>query len=309
MDNTPRQRCALLVINERSRRGQGSANAAVDVLERGGLRLQRESCLGPDALSTTIRRAANSVDLVVLGGCDGTLNAAAPALIETGLPLGILPLGTANDLARTLGIPTDLGAAGQIIVDGQVRRIDLGEVNGKPFFNVASLGLSARMTRELTRELTRDVKQRWGRLGYAIATIRALAHMRHFSAEIRYDGTIPRVRTVQISVGRHYGGGMTVEADAVLDDARVDLYSLELDRLWKLALIYPAFRTGRQGLWQEVRTVSCADVEIRTRRPRPVNTDGELTTETPARFRVLPKAVAVLAPLSEPEEPAHTGRA
>jgi YegS/Rv2252/BmrU family lipid kinase len=242
-----------------------------------------------------MRRMADHLDLVILGGGDGTLSAAAPALIETGLPLGILPLGTANDLARTLEIPIDAGAAAQVIVDGHLRRIDLGEVNGKPFFNVASLGLSV----DLTHELTHDVKRRWGRLGYAVATFRAVSRTRPFSAEIRYEGRVHKARTIQISVGngRYYGGGMAIEAGARADDGQLDLYSLEFDRLWKLALIYPAFRRGRHGMWKEVRTIRCKEVEIRTRRPRQVNTDGELTTQTPARFRVLPKAVTVLAPV------------
>jgi len=137
--------------------------------------------------------------------------------METGLPLGILPLGTANDLARTLEIPSDPAAAAAIIVEGHLRRIDLGEVNGKPFFNVASLGLSTGMTRELTH----DVKQRWGMLGYAVATFRALSRMRPFAAEIRSGGTIRKVHTLQISIGngRHYGGGMTVEEDAEIETA------------------------------------------------------------------------------------------
>ncbi|MGH8503190.1 MAG: lipid kinase [Gammaproteobacteria bacterium] len=287
-------RRALLVINRKSRQGQSPADAAIDVLERDGIRLHREDCLAPDELAATIRRLRDDVDLVVLGGGDGTLNTAAPALIESGLPLGILPLGTANDLARTLNLPADLRAAAQVIVDGHVRRIDLGEVNGHPFFNVASMGLSVGMAYELTH----DVKQRWGRLGYAVATARALSRMRPFSAEIRYDGEVHKVRTLQISVGngRYYGGGMTVEQGATIDDGRLDLYSLEFDRLWKLALVYPAFRSGRHGMWKEVRTVSCTEVEIRTRRPRAINTDGEITTQTPAHFKVLRKAVAVLAP-------------
>jgi len=299
-DAQPHARRALLVVNKKSRQGQGPTEDAIDVLELGGIRLRREECLAPDELATLIRRLHDEVDMVVLGGGDGTLNAAAPALIETGLPLGILPLGTANDLARTLHIPPDLRAAAKIIVDGHVRRIDLGDVNGQPFFNVASMGLSVGMAHELTH----DVKQRWGKLGYAVATGRALARMRPFSAELRYDGETHKVRTLQISVGngKYYGGGMAVKEGAVIDDGRLDLYSLEFGRLWKLALVYPAFRSGRHGMWKEVRAVSCKEVEIRTRRPRSVNTDGEITTRTPARFKVARKAVAVLAPLTAPEQ-------
>jgi YegS/Rv2252/BmrU family lipid kinase len=287
-------RRALLVVNTKSRSGHDGFEAASAMLEATGFQLRREECLDADALRATIRRLAGSVDLVVLGGGDGTMNAAAPALMETGLPLGVLPLGTANDLARTLGIPLDLEGAARVIAGGHLRRIDLGEVNGKPFFNVASIGLSV----EVTRELTRETKRRWGRLGYAIATCRALWRMRPFSAEIRHGGRVVKVRAIQIAVGngRHYGGGMTVEEDARIDDGQLDLYSIEFAQLWQLLLIYPAFRAGRHGLWREVRTASCTEVEIRTRRPRSVNTDGELVTRTPARFAVRKGALAVLVP-------------
>jgi diacylglycerol kinase (ATP) len=289
-------RRALLVVNERSRLGAAQAARAEALLAAQGLAVRREPCTEADALAATIRRAAaaTGAELVVVGGGDGTLNAAAPALLETGLLLGILPLGTANDLARTLGIPNDLEAAARVVAAGHVRRIDLGEVNGRAFFNVASIGLSV----ALTRELTGDLKRRWGRLGYALATIRALLRHRPFRAEIRHDGQRVRVRTIQVSVGngRHYGGGMTVDAAAAIDDGLLHLYSLEVASLWKLALIYPAFRVGRHGMWREVRTLAAPAIEVRTRRPRRVNTDGEITTRTPARFRVLRDAVAVIVP-------------
>jgi YegS/Rv2252/BmrU family lipid kinase len=288
-----------LIINENSRQGQEGGQAAVKLLERGGFQLRPETSHRPDDLADIIREAAKTVDLVVLGGGDGTLSSAAPALIETGLPLGILPLGTANDLARTLGVPLDIAGAAQVIVDGKLRRIDLGEVNGKPFFNVASMGLSVGMTRELTH----DVKQRWGRLGYAVATFRALWHMRPFSAAIRSGDEVHKVRTLQISIGngRYYGGGMAVEEGAEIDDGCLNLYSMEFSRLWMLALVYPAFRKGRHGMWKEVRTMRCSEVEVRTGHPKKINTDGEISTETPAQFRVLRQAVSVFAPAAGPD--------
>jgi YegS/Rv2252/BmrU family lipid kinase len=285
---------ALLVINEKSRQGEAAAGDARAALEKCGIAIVREASPADVDVVATIREMADAIDMVIVGGGDGTLNSVAPALLATGLPLGILPLGTANDLARTLDIPFDIGAAAAIIAAGQRRKIDLGEVNGRPFFNVASIGLSTRVTDELTG----DVKQRWGRFGYAIATLRALARMRPFSAEIRCGEEVRKVRTFQISVGngRHYGGGMTVETDAAIDDGSLDLYSLEFDRPWKLALVYPAFRKGRHGVWKEVRTLRCDAVEVLTRKPYPINTDGEITSETPARFRILPLAVSVFAP-------------
>ena len=293
------RRRALLIVNTKARQGQRALDEVQEECGRAGVSLMQVECFHRDDLSDLIRTHAADADMVIIGGGDGTLNAAAPALADTGLPLAILPLGTANDLARSLGIPLDVREAARLAVTGRVRRIDLGEVNGVPFFNVASIGMSV----ELARELTREMKQRWGTLGYAVAALRVARRMAPFRADIRIDGTVHRVKTVQLGIGngRHYGGGMTVEENAALDDGQLDVYSIDLRGWWEWPLLYPSFRRGRHGTWKNVHTWYCRDVEIVTRRRMPVNTDGEITTRTPARFRVRPGAVAVVCP---PEAPA-----
>ncbi len=162
-----------MIVNPHSRRGAGAHDAVRAALEGGGLSVLVRDCDGAEAIGRAIRDSAGQVDRVVIGGGDGTLNAAAPALIETGLPLGVIPLGTANDLARTLELPVDAAEAAAVVAAGRRRRIDMGEVNGRPFFNVASLGLGV----DLTRALTRDAKRRWGVLGYAVAGLRVLRRL------------------------------------------------------------------------------------------------------------------------------------
>lgn len=287
-------RRALLIVNTKARQGQTALDDVRTECQRGGISLVEVDCPRREDLADVVRAHAADVDLVILGGGDGTLNAAAPALADTGLPLAILPLGTANDLARTLGIPLDLKEAARLVVTGRIRRIDLGDVNGVPFFNVASIGLSV----ELARELTREMKRRWGTLGYAVAAVRVLRRMAPFHAEVRIGGEVHHIKSVQIGVGngRHYGGGMTVEENAAVDDGQLDVYSIDVRGWWELPLLYPAFRRGRHGVWKNVHTWYGREVEIVTRRPMPVNTDGDITTRTPASFRVRPGAVGVVCP-------------
>jgi diacylglycerol kinase (ATP) len=287
-------RRALLIVNAKSRSGAAQREMAMERLEAHGIEPVHVDCGRREDLSPLIVKHAEGVDCVIVGGGDGTLNAAAFGVIETGLPLGILPLGTANDLARTLGIPFDLDGAAQVIADGLTRDIDLGIVNGEPFFNVASIGLSA----ELAQQLTRDIKRRYGRLGYAMVALKVLSQARPFRATIRSETENVRVRTLQIAVGngRFYGGGNAVEQDAAIDDQHLDLYSLELKRAWKLAFMARSFRHGRHGAWREVRAVRAKEFDIRTRKPRPINADGEIVTQTPAHFSIRPSAVTVFAP-------------
>ena len=282
-----------MLVNPNARRGP-QALGLVPRLEAGGIEVNVEQFTSPAEVSPDIVRRAAEIDLVIVCGGDGTIAAAARGLLQAGLPMGILPLGTANDLARTLGLPLDLSAAADIIVRGRTGRIDMGEVNGYAFFNVASLGLSA----DLARGLTAESKRRWGRLAYAIRALQVLFAARPFDAEIINRQETVAVRTLQIAIGngRHYGGGSIIHEQASIDDGHLDLYSLEPRAVWKLAFLFGAFRQGRHGLWAEVQTSRCVEFDIRTRTPQPINVDGDIVTETPAHFIVRPAAIAVFAP-------------
>ncbi|MEG4206461.1 lipid kinase [Microcoleus sp. Pol7_A1] len=285
---------ALLLVNQHSRKGQKLSSQATVELQALGFELIVESTDHASEIPDTIRRYKNKVELVIIGGGDGTLNAAIEGLIDTKLPLGILPMGTANDLARTLGIPTDLSAACQVIASQKVRLIDLGWVNGKHFLNVASLGLSV----QISQRLTKDVKQRWGVFAYAFTAFQTILSSQPFRAEIKVNDQSFNVKTIQIAIGngRYYGGGMTVAEDATIDDKRLDLYSLEIKNWWEIIALLPAMRQGNHTSWPNVRALHAQEFEVNTSKRRPINTDGEITTHTPATFRVIPQALAVIAP-------------
>lgn len=247
-----------------------------------------------ESVSQAIVRHRQDVDLVIIGGGDGTLHDAIGSLIETQLPLGILPLGTANDLARTLNLPLDLGQACAAITGGHLKAIDVGEANGTYFFNVASVGLSV----DITRELTAEAKKRYGVFAYLFTAFKRTFSVQAFHAEIRTATETHRVKTVQIAVGngRFYGGGMAVAEDASIDDGQLDLYSVEVDHWWKMFAVTPAILRGKQEQSMWIRTLRGAEFEVLTRRRRPINTDGEIHTYTPVKFRVLPQAIRVYVP-------------
>ncbi|GFZ83492.1 lipid kinase [Elstera cyanobacteriorum] len=288
-------RRALLVANPGSRRGSAALQPVEAAFTAAGVTLLPVESSPRETLTARLVAQAGEADLILAVGGDGTVNSVAAAAYRTGLPVGLIPAGTANDLARTLGLPLDPAAAAQVILAGRRTPIDLGEVNGTFFFNVASLGLSVK----LADKLSSTSKKRWGRLGYLWALLRALAEARPFSAAITgEDGHTIVVKTLQIAVGngRHYGGGMVVEQGAEINDGQLDLYSLEFKAVWKLLTIAGSFPTGRHGLSPEVRTLRGRQFKIATRRPRPINMDGELLGATPAVVTVHPAALRMIVP-------------
>jgi YegS/Rv2252/BmrU family lipid kinase len=285
---------ALLIINRHARRGKSGFAQAVHCLDELGFELITIPLKLSQSLTEYVQLYANSVDMVIVGGGDGTLNAVVKTLVDCQLPLGILPMGTANDLARTLNLPSTIPQACEVINQGHQQAIDLGCVNDQYFFNVASLGLSV----EITTKLTKGVKRRWGVLAYAITALKALSQTRLFHATITHNGTSQRVKTLQIAVGngRYYGGGMAIAKDATIDDNRLDLYSLEIKHWWQIFRLLTHLPKGQQDLLPWVRTLAADRIEIVTSRPRKINTDGEITVQTPAEFTVIPKALSVFVP-------------
>ncbi|AIE74449.1 MULTISPECIES: lipid kinase [unclassified Synechocystis] len=286
---------ALLIINRHSRRGQIGFAQAVDYLDNLGFELVTVPAQYSQSLENYVDRHINSVDMVIAGGGDGTLNAVVNSLAKHQVPLGILPMGTANDLARTLNLPNDIVKACDVINQGHRKQIDLGCVNGQYFLNVSSLGLSV----EITTKLTRGAKRRWGIFAYGLTALQVLRQARLFHATITHNGRSEVVKTLQIAVGngRYYGGGMAIAKDATIDDNRLDLYSLEIRHWWQIFDLLIHLPAGEQHLLPWVRTVSAESIEIKTSRPRKINTDGEIIVETPARFTVIPQALSVFVPL------------
>jgi diacylglycerol kinase (ATP) len=288
----------LLLVNRGARKAEETRDRIQPALEARGLEVMAPSEHNPSLFMELMERFRDHVDAVVVAGGDGTCLCVADTARRLNLPLGIVPMGTANNLARSLGIAVDVDAAADTIAQGHTRQIDMGLANGKPFLNVSGLGLSTQVNRRVPAEL----KKRWGVLAYALYFFKWLRRMRPFWAEIECDGKIIRARSLQITVcnGRHYGSGLTIAEDAAIDDGRLDLISAALTHWWEVFRLLPAFLRGRYRPESGVKQLSGRSIRLRTRPSLAVDTDGEVTTRTPVEYELITGGLTVFAP--RPEE-------
>jgi diacylglycerol kinase (ATP) len=290
-----------VIVNAGSRQGKKAYERAVDMLTEAGVPIATTHAVteGGDIAGIT-KRVIVDHDLVIVGGGDGTVGCAAGVLAGTDVALAILPLGTANDFARTLEVPRKLRTACGTAAHGKVVDVDLGRVNGRPCLNVASIGLSVSVTEALTPAL----KRRLGRLAYPVATMRAYRRHIPFRARLAFhDGASDALEfedLVQVAVGngRHYGGGNTVAPTAGIDDHALDVYAIVRGSIRDQVNIARQLKDGRFVEHERVHHVRTRALTLVTDEAMPVNVDGEIATETPCRFEIERNAVHVVVPQS-----------
>ncbi|MGZ8903691.1 MAG: lipid kinase [Methylobacter sp.] len=288
------KRNALFISNKNSGKADNELDVAVMILKDSGINLIEQESESPSHINDLIRQNRGIVDTVILAGGDGTMSSAAGALSECGLALGILPMGTANDLARTLKIPESIESAATIIANGYLHSIDLGKVNDHCFINAAHIGLGVKVNRTLTS----DLKARWGRFSYARSLIDAFKSMRPYRADIVCDGEGFSVQSIHITVanGRFYGGGMALSKEASVDDHKLRIFSLEPQSFWSLlshaVVILGGQLKDREGVWLR----SGETIRIHTSRTLDIWADGEFISKTPAYFELQPNSLRVYVP-------------
>ncbi|HEX8822240.1 MAG TPA: YegS/Rv2252/BmrU family lipid kinase, partial [Archangium sp.] len=212
---------ALVVVNSKCRMGREALPATIAALEARGITLVGSHRLSkPKSMDRVLQQALQAgVKRILIGGGDGTLNAAMRHLLGRDVTLGVLPLGTGNDFARSLGIPPTLEEACDIIAAGYTARVDVGLANGRPFLNAASLGLATAIAKRLTPQL----KRRVGKLAYPVAAFAELWEHQPFHLRVKTDRGELEVDALQFVVGnvRYHGAGNMVTPDATLDDHRL----------------------------------------------------------------------------------------
>ena len=253
----------------------------------------------PRELPAAIEAAkADRPETIFVGGGDGTISTAANSLAGSGVPLGVLPLGTLNHFARDLSLPADWQEAVAALAHGERRSVDVGEVNGRVFINNCSLGSYAEAVRKrdaLRRE--RGTGKWWA---MAMASFSVFRRLRRLRIRIDAAGQTRALRTplVVVANNRYSGQVLDYSLRPRMDEGRLWIYTTRVHR--RLALL----RLMWQAVFHEIDSAtgleqfSAAEAEITSKRlPLPIAVDGELADlRPPLRFRIRPRALDVLAP-------------
>jgi len=300
-DNGAAQRAAL-IVNTRSRSGERTFFEALDRLEELGVPLGVTYAIrDPVRLPETVRQVlheGSGYRLLILGGGDGSVSSVVDFMAHHDVTLGLLPLGTANDFARTLEIPSDVEGACQTIARGKVVDVDLGLAGDNYYVNVASVGLGVAATQALSPRLKKGA----GPLAYPVAAVRAFLRHQPFSARLTFpDGDHQPVeyeRLLQVAVGngRFYGGGMVVAPEAGIDDRKLDVYTIEMGRHRDLIGVARYLKSGDFIREEGVGHFRTERVRLETEPDLQINIDGEVVAETPQDFSVAHNSLKVLVP-------------
>jgi len=239
-------------------------------------------------------------DLIVAAGGDGTLNQVINGIGERSnqAQVGLIPLGTGNDFARTLGIPTDIDQCLELLLARHTRAIDLVRVTSdrtRYFVNVSAGGFSGLLNEKLTPEL----KKSWGPLAYLRCAAATLPELRAYRTQIALDDkeTLSEsLYNVIIGNGRYVAGGIPVAPEASPDDGLLDLVLIPERPVADLAILAPQMLTGHHLSSGSIIYRRAARISVNSKPGMWFNVDGELVGNEPAVFQVLPRALQFIVP-------------
>ncbi len=257
---------------------------------------------GKEGDATRLARAAveRGCEQVLAAGGDGTLNEVVNGLAEHAgeVSLGLLPLGTGNDFARTLGLPATVDECLAVIAAGHTRPVDLVRVRSdavRYFINVSAGGFSGAVNEIMTPE----IKQTWGPLAYLRCAAEALPDLRAYRTEVSLDGGTPEIfdlYNVVVANGRFVAGGTEIAPEAKIDDGLLDVVLIPENQATAIALVIAAIGLGTHLESENVIFRRAARVAIHSQPGMWFNVDGELVGNEPAVFEIMPRALRVFVP-------------
>jgi YegS/Rv2252/BmrU family lipid kinase len=285
---------AAMVINAKSRKGQKLFKRACAAMKGLPYQVDARAIEDPEQLEAAVRDVLSAKpDLVILGGGDGTISGLVDLLVGHDVVLGVLPLGTANSFARTLGIPLTVEGAVEVIRAGHRRRIDLGMIDGDYFANCAAIGISP----QIAETVPHGLKKVMGMVGYLGWASYQFGRFKPFTLHVD-DGTTKRklrVVEVRISNGPYHGGTWLVD-EATVDSGEIVVQAVRGHYKRKLVYNWAASFFGMKERHHDTISFSGRKVTVATDPPMPISIDGEVLAKTPITARVAAAVIEVMAP-------------
>lgn len=298
-----RQKVACFFDPERRDEDAGTLPLALpqlaELAAEAGLRADVEPIIAPAQLPERMRSAKlEGYDTIVAAGGDGTVRSVAQALIGSELRLGIIPVGTANNIARSLQIPFDTPSALGVIAAGVDRQVDVGRVGKEYFLEGAGVGLFADAIQAIGGSELRP--------NQIVRILRLLGPLwwnpRVSSLKLTLDGAEQSEQALMVAIANtaYLGEGIPIAPQARLSDGLFDIVIVGEMTRWELVRFARAALRGTHLALPQVRRTQAQTVEIRRVHPQlrslPVHADDHIAAQTPARFAILPAALRVLAP-------------
>lgn len=282
-------------VNPKSRSGRVQSEVVVSWLRENGFNIVNSNpgC-DQNEIARFLKSKHNEIDLVIIGGGDGSLREALPALLENNLPVLYLAIGTLNNLGKSLLLPTEVKDSLEMIKDPNFIEIEIGDANGIPFHSVIGLGLST----QINRFVRSDLKRWIGPLAFVWTGLKIIYRMTPFRIWLVCDGQQHQARSWQLTVcnGRFYGSGFEISPNADLNDHLLHGQSVETEKWWHafkfLPLLFKSTHTSDKGLKQ----FAGREIEIRTRASMRVDLDGDVKTKTPLKLTLHPQKLKILVP-------------
>jgi len=292
--NPPPIRSAAMIVNAQSRKGKALFDRACARCDDLPFPVDAHAVEDPSTLEDVIKRAlAKKPDLLILGGGDGTVSGLVDHIVGTDIVLAVLPLGTANSFARTLGIPMDVDGALDVIAGGRRRRIDLGMIDGDYFANGAAIGIAPRIAQSVPHAL----KKYLGRAGYLGWAAWEFLHFRPFTLIVGEGAAAERLAVVEVRISNGpYHGGTEVNEQAEVDNGMIVVQAVTGHARTRLIKNWAASILRLDARHETVRHFSGTALRIATEPPMAISIDGELLARTPVTARVAAGVIEVLVP-------------
>lgn len=278
------------MVNAQSRRGRTGLNRAVALLSAAGLAVRPVIVHDVSQANALLRaEVAREAPYVIVGGGDGTLSHAAGILARSRTALAVMPLGTGNSFARSVGVPLDLAGAARLIADGTPTQVDVGLVNGRVFLNSVALGLSA----EIARSLTPGVKRHLGLMAWPVVGSKVLWRHRalHLNLTSESGAWVFHTHQLLVANGRYVAGPLRATPLASVADSQLDILVFGNGSLVSL------LQVARWASGGKIRHITAHQLSVVSRTGDVwASVDGEVFQTSELRLTLAPQALGVLVP-------------